>query len=89
MNVDKFVILTDVEGVFRNYKKDNQELLRSITVNEAKKMLSEKEFGEGSMAPKILAAMRYVEKTGKNAIITSLEKCIDAVDGKCGTTIRP
>lgn len=56
---------------------------------EAKKMLAEKQFGEGSMAPKMLAAMRFVEKTGKNAIITSLEKCVDAVDGKCGTVIRP
>lgn len=36
----------------------------------------------------MIAAIRFVEKTGKNAIITSLDKCIDAVDGKCGTVIR-
>ena len=39
------------------------------------------------MLPKVLAACKFVEKTGKTAIITSLDKCVDALDGKAGTKI--
>lgn len=39
------------------------------------------------MYPKVLAACKFVEKTGKTAIITSLNKCVEAMDGKAGTRI--
>ncbi|MEM3537095.1 MAG: carbamate kinase, partial [Candidatus Korarchaeum sp.] len=46
-------------------------------------------FPPGNMGPKVLAAIRFVERTGKIAIITSLDKAVEALDGKTGTRIVP
>ena len=54
---------------------------------EAKKYLQEGQFAKGSMGPKMLAAIRFIEWGGKRAIITSLDKAYDAIEGKTGTEI--
>lgn len=84
IGADAFYIITDVNKVYINYKKRNQKALDIITVDEAKKYYEEGEFPPGSMGPKILAAIDYVEHGGKEAIITTeheLEK------ENCGTRI--
>ncbi len=70
IGADEFYILTDVPKVFINFNKPNQEALNVITVEEAKKHLADGQFTEGSMAPKVRAALQFIEKGGKKCIIT-------------------
>lgn len=70
---DAFYILTDVPQAYINFKKENQQALGKITVAEAKKYLEEGQFTEGSMAPKMRAAIRFVEATGNEAVITDAD----------------
>lgn len=86
---DIFMILTDVEKVALNFKKENQKFLDVISLEGAKRYYEEGHFPPGNMGPKVLAAIRFVERTGKIAIITSLDKAVDALDGKTGTRIVP
>ncbi|MEG1548633.1 MAG: carbamate kinase [Clostridia bacterium] len=89
MDADSLVILTAVEKVSINFNKPNQKDLDVITVAEAKQYMAEGHFAPGSMLPKIEAALKFVEsKSGRKAIITSLDKAMLALDGKAGTTIR-
>ena len=83
------LILTDVEYAMTDYGKPTQAPLRRMTVQEAKKRLTEGHFGAGSMGPKVEAALGFVERGGERAIITSLEKAVDALGDKTGTHIVP
>lgn len=83
------LILTDVEYAMTDYGKPTQAPIRRMTVQEAKKRLSEGHFGAGSMGPKVEAALGFVERGGERAIITSLEKAVDALADKTGTHIVP
>ena len=67
---DEFYILTDVPQAYINFRKENEQALGRITVAEAKKYLEEGQFTEGSMAPKMRAAIKFVEETGHEAVIT-------------------
>ena len=67
---DEFYILTDVPQAYINFRKENEQALGRITVAEAKKYLEEGQFTEGSMAPKMRAALKFVEETGHEAVIT-------------------
>jgi carbamate kinase len=84
-----FMILTDVDGVYRNFGKPDQELIREMTVSEARAMLASDELGKGSMAPKVEAAVAFVESGGGAAHIGRLDAGLDVVEGRAGTTIRP
>lgn len=70
INADEFYILTDVPNVYINFKKPNEIRLSKLTVAEAKQYLADGQFTEGSMAPKVRAAIMFVENGGKEAIIT-------------------
>jgi carbamate kinase len=70
INADAFFILTDVANVFLNFHKPNQIKLEKITSQEAEKYLEAGEFADGSMGPKILAAIQFVKNGGKETIIT-------------------
>lgn len=74
IRADKLFILTDVPKVCVNYNTPQEKAIDRMTISEAKKYLDEKQFAEGSMAPKIRAAISFVEGTGKDAIITSADK---------------
>lgn len=84
IKADRFYIITDVSKVFINFNKPNQKAIDSLTVAEARKLLDAGEFPAGSMEPKILAAVEFVESTGKEAIITSEE---EIEKENCGTRI--
>ncbi|MBR6595427.1 MAG: carbamate kinase [Oscillospiraceae bacterium] len=88
IGADALVILTEVEKVAINWGKPNQENLGHMTVTEAQKYVEEGHFAPGSMLPKVQAAMKFVTANpGKKAIITSLNKAIEALEGKTGTVI--
>jgi carbamate kinase len=88
IDADYFVILTAVEKVALNYGKENEQWLSRMTLDEAQKYISEGHFGKGSMLPKVKAAMRVVqEKPQCKALITSLDKLMDGLEGRTGTVI--
>ncbi|MFP4470576.1 MAG: carbamate kinase [Bacteroidales bacterium] len=74
INADKLFILTDVPKVCLNFNTPQEKSLDRITIAEAKRYLDEGHFAEGSMAPKIRAAIYFVEHSGKDAIITKTTK---------------
>jgi len=71
IGADEFFILTDVEKVFINFRKPNEQALDQMTVAEAKKYMAEGQFAKGSMAPKVAAAINFVERSGRSTIITT------------------
>lgn len=82
-----FVVLTDVDGAYVNYGKPNQEKIKEITTGKLRNYAKEGQFKEGSMAPKVEAAIRFVESGGERAVIAALGDLIGALDGKTGTQI--
>ncbi|MFH1452954.1 MAG: carbamate kinase [Armatimonadota bacterium] len=87
INADVLIISTGVEKVCINYKKENEKSLDMITVAEAKKYLEEGQFPKGSMGPKIQASIQFIEKGGKEVIITDPEHITEALKGNTGTKI--
>lgn len=81
------LILTDVDAVYEGWGTPQQRPLRHLTVEEAERMDRAGAFGEGSMAPKIRAAIDFVRRTSGRAIITELGRGREAVRGEAGTTI--
>jgi carbamate kinase len=81
--------MTDVEKVALNYGKKSQRDLDRLSVAEAKRYLREGHFPPGSMGPKIEAAIDFLEKGGKEVVISSIEEGYEAVTGDAGTTIVP
>ena len=88
VDADALLILTEVEKVAIRFGKPDQEDLGHLNLAEAARYAEEGQFGVGSMLPKVEAAMKFVRNNpGRKAIITSLDKCLDALDGKTGTVI--
>lgn len=88
LSCDELIILTNVECVFRDFGKETQSPISTLTAGQAKALIAENQFEAGTMLPKIEAAIAYLEKvpTGK-VLITSMDKVKDAVSGKAGTVI--
>ena len=88
LEADMLVILTAVEKVYINFNKDNQQGLDFMNLKDASKYINEGHFAKGSMLPKIEACIDFVNSsTNGKALITSLEKAKDAIEGKTGTLI--
>lgn len=88
IGADILMILTEVEKVSINFRKPDQKDLGHMTVAEAEKYMAEGHFAPGSMLPKVQAAVMFAKANpGKRAIITSLYKSIDALEGRTGTII--
>lgn len=87
LGIEHFIISTEISEVYINYKRPNQQKLRSITMVEAKKHSADGQFSEGSMKPKIEAAMDFLNSGGKMVTITDPEHLIAALDGEAGTRI--
>jgi carbamate kinase len=84
-----FLILTDVEKVYLRYGKPDAAPLDRLTVAQAQRHLAEGHFLAGSMGPKIEAALRFARWSRREAIITSLDKALEATLGRTGTRICP
>lgn len=102
INADLFLILTDVDKVYLNYGTKNQKGLSKLTIEEAKKYLKEGQFPDGSMGPKILAGINFLDKPFKKSlkgktkrkfrgkklvIITNIENVDKALKMKAGTIV--
>lgn len=88
VDADILMILTEVEKVAINFNKPNQQDLEHISLSEAAQYMEEGHFAPGSMLPKVEAAMRFVRAfPQKRAIITSLDKAVEALEGKTGTVL--
>jgi carbamate kinase len=87
LNADIFAISTEVEKVCLDFNRPTQRQLDRLTVQECEQYLAEGQFPPGSMAPKITAAMMYLARGGKEAIITNHEHLFAAVHGTGGTRI--
>ncbi|MDA3860284.1 MAG: carbamate kinase [Melioribacteraceae bacterium] len=74
INAEELYIITDVPKVYINYGKADQKSLDVITVSEAEKYIEENQFADGSMKPKILAAINFIKNGGRKSIITSEEE---------------
>lgn len=88
VNADILLILTAVEKVCLNYRKPDQKELTRVTAAECERYIAEGHFAPGSMLPKVEAALMFV-KSGpdRKAVITSLDRAVDALLGRTGTEI--
>ena len=88
LNADVLLILTAVEKVKVNFNTPDERDIDRMTITEAERYIAEGQFAAGSMLPKVGAAVQFVKgKPGRRAIITDLNKAIDALSGKTGTVI--
>ncbi len=88
LDADLLMILTAVDGVCINFGKPNERKLGRVTTTELEEYKKEGHFASGSMLPKVDAAIEFVKsKRGRKAIITSLEKAIQGLEGEVGTVI--
>lgn len=87
IGAETLLILSNVDGVFRNYGKTNEELASTLSITDAQLLLEHGELGKGSMAPKVEAALSFLEKGGCKAIIARLDQGLEALNGTAGTTI--
>ena len=89
LNADMLIILTAVEKVAINFRKENEQWLDAMTPDEARRYAAGGQFAPGSMLPKVEAAVKFAEsKPGRTALITLLEKARDGIAGKTGTRIQ-
>ena len=88
-DAEAFMILTDVKEAMINFRKPDQKELREETVAQMEEYIKQGQFASGSMLPKVQACIRFVKRTKKPAIITSLDHCLQALAGECGTKIIP
>lgn len=84
IGADEFYILTDVPKVYINFRKPMQEALDTLTTKRAKELLAQGQFTEGSMAPKVRAAILFVENGGRECVITEAGQLGNSA---CGTRI--
>lgn len=88
LNADELIILTGVPCAYRNFGTAAQEPLHALTVAEAKKLMQEGQFEEGTMLPKIEAAVFYLEQNpAGRVLITSIAAVAESIKGKNGTVI--
>lgn len=88
LDADYLIILTAVDKVAVDFGKPEEKWLDELTIEEAERYIGEGHFAPGSMLPKVQAAMRFAQtKPGRKALITSLEKAKEGIEGKTGTII--
>ncbi len=85
--MDYFVISTDADRVYRDYRKPTQQALDVVTAAEIERDYDAGQFPPGNMGPKIESALRFLRGGGREVIITSYEHLADAMRGTAGTHI--
>jgi len=88
IRAEELFIITDVDNVYLNYKKSNQKCIESASILEMEKWLNEGHFSDGTMAPKIKAALYFLKHHGNKVVITSLNNIENAINNKSGTVIH-
>jgi carbamate kinase len=85
VGVDLFIMATDVDGVALHFGQPGERFLKSVDLEEAARHILDGHFSAGAMLPKVEAAMQFVGDGGKRAVITRIDRIVDAVEGKAGT----
>jgi carbamate kinase len=88
VGADCFMIATDVEAAAIRFGTPEQEWLGALTPSRLRELIAEGHFASGSMGPKVQAALRFVEQGGRRAVITSLERLREGVEGTVGTRVE-
>ena len=88
IDAEALVILTAVDGAMVDYGKPTARTIGHTDRQEIQRYIDEGQFAPGSMLPKVQAALKFVEKPGRRAIIASLERAAEALDGQIGTIIE-
>ena len=90
VKADQLIILTAVDRVCVNFNKPDQRELPSMTLAEAEEYIRQGQFAPGSMLPKVQSCMEFVKGSanGGTALITSLARAAEALDGKTGTVVE-
>ncbi len=87
LNAEMLLISTAVDNVCLNFGRADQKALERIRVEDARRFMAEGHFAEGSMLPKIQAALDFIEQGGASVIITSPKLLKKAIKGNAGTCI--
>ena len=87
LGCDIFIISTNAERVCLNYKRPDQRPLDRVTAAEMARHLAAGQFPPGNMGPKVESALRFLNNGGREVIITSYERLLEAVRGEAGTHI--
>jgi carbamate kinase len=88
IHATKLLLLTDVDGLFENYGKRNQKLIREIAISKSM-TLGMLRLQQGSIAPKVQACTEFIRNGGNEAIIASVYRLSDALSGISGTHFVP
>ena len=89
VGADVLVVATDVPHAVLRYGQSDAEPLGQVSVADLRRHAAEGHFASGSMGPKVDAVCRFVERTGRRGVITSLDNITQAVDGGAGTVVTP
>jgi carbamate kinase len=89
LRADLFIVLTGVPRVMKDFGQPTQTPLAELSVSEARRLLRQGQFPAGSMGPKIDAAVRFVQATGNEVLITDVDHLALALMGRSGTYLRP
>lgn len=84
----QLVLVTGVAGVYRDFDTPRAHLLERPTVRELQELAAQGQFPPGTMGPKVAAAVRFVQATGRSAVICKPADLAEAVDGRSGTRIE-
>jgi len=87
LGADTLLLLTGVDRVAIDFGKPTQRSLDHMTLEEARGHYADGQFPPGSMGPKILAALNYLEAGGREVVLSSIECAYEAVEGRAGTRI--
>jgi carbamate kinase len=89
VHADVLVVATDVPNAVLHWGTPEAEPLGRVDVRRMRALAGERHFASGSMGPKVEAACRFVEEGGSRAVISSLDRILDAVAGRTGTVVVP
>jgi carbamate kinase len=89
LDVDVLVVATDVPHAVLRFGTPDAEPVGQVDVRRMRELAAEGHFAGGSMGPKVEAACRFVEQGGTRAVITTLDRIVDAVAGSTGTVVVP
>jgi len=83
----RLLLLTDIDGVYRDFGTDHATLIRRLSLEKAEKLLDTDQLGRGSMRPKVEAAVAFLKRGGRRVLIAQLDQGLAALEGKAGTAI--
>lgn len=87
LGVDMFIISTEADQAYLNFKKPNMQGIRKENVETMEKYMEEGHFAPGSMKPKVESVISFIKNGGKHALITNYEKLEEALKGNAGTHV--